>query len=91
MKFEALLSFRTSFYSSPSNRSRILRIAPSTTEVITMIASFTSGLSGGVISGVGDTVPVAVVTAVGADVGCDVGVGFGAESEDIVSIGHISS
>jgi hypothetical protein len=44
--------------------------------------------------GVGDTVPVAVGTAVGvgvgADIGCDVGVGFGTESEDIVSIGHIS-
>ena len=72
-------------YSSFSNKSRILFIVSSTTEVITSITLFFSDLSVGVATGVGDS------TAVGADVGCDVGVGFGVEPEDIVSIGHISS
>jgi len=78
-------------YNNRSNKSRILRIVSSTTEVITMIASFTSVSPGGVVYGIADTVPVAVSTAVGADVGCDVGAGFGAGIVDIVSIGHISS
>ena len=81
-------SVRAGSYSSFSNKSKILRIVSSTTEVTILMTSISLG---GVISGVGDTVPVAVGIAVGTAVGRDVGVGFGVEPEDIVSIGHISS
>ena len=81
-------SVRAGSYNSFSNKSKILRIVSSTTEVTILMTSISPG---GVISGVGDTVPVAVGIAVGADVGCEVGVGFGAGLVDMVSIGHISS